>query len=131
MKENDFEKNEIATPEILDDEQEEMEVVEEATYKEMSPTRLIFRRFFRSKLSIVGLVMMRYQRNLYIIWRHGKKNCLIINLFYGISNVLIGINQFGCRKHLTVKNMLLQRTTFGYMPYIRMEGYILIWTLKF
>lgn len=58
MKENDFEKNEIATPEILDDEQEEMEVVEEATYKEMSPTRLIFRRFFCSKLSIVGLVMI-------------------------------------------------------------------------
>ncbi len=32
-------------------------VVEE-TYKEMSPTRLLLRRFFRSRLSIVGLVMI-------------------------------------------------------------------------
>ncbi len=30
----------------------------EETYKEMSPMRLILRRFFRSKLSIVGLVMV-------------------------------------------------------------------------
>ncbi len=30
----------------------------EATYQEMSPINLIFRRFFRSKLSIVGLVMV-------------------------------------------------------------------------
>lgn len=29
-----------------------------ATYKEMSPTRLVMRRFFRSKLSIVGIVMI-------------------------------------------------------------------------
>ena len=28
------------------------------TYKEMSPIRLIMRRFFRSKLSIVGIVMI-------------------------------------------------------------------------
>ncbi|MDE6656241.1 MAG: ABC transporter permease, partial [Anaeroplasmataceae bacterium] len=31
---------------------------EEVQYKEMSPIRLVFRRFFRSKLSIVGLVML-------------------------------------------------------------------------
>ena len=31
---------------------------EEETYKEMSPIRLIVRRFFRSKLSIVGLVLI-------------------------------------------------------------------------
>lgn len=31
---------------------------EESTYKEMSPFRLVMRRFFRSKLSIVGLVMI-------------------------------------------------------------------------
>lgn len=31
---------------------------EEATYKEMSPMRLVLRRFFRSKLSIVGLIMI-------------------------------------------------------------------------
>ncbi|MCI9031630.1 MAG: ABC transporter permease [Clostridia bacterium] len=30
----------------------------EETYKEMSPIRLVLRRFFRSKLSIVGLVMI-------------------------------------------------------------------------
>ena len=35
------------------------EIVEEQqTYKEMSPFQLILRRFFRSKLSIVGLVMI-------------------------------------------------------------------------
>lgn len=35
------------------------EIVEEQqTYKEMSPIQLIFRRFFRSKLSIVGIVMI-------------------------------------------------------------------------
>jgi hypothetical protein len=35
------------------------EIVEEQqTYKEMSPIQLIFRRFFRSKLSIVGLLMI-------------------------------------------------------------------------
>lgn len=33
---------------------------EEATYKEMSPLRLVMRRFFRSKLSIVGLVMIAF-----------------------------------------------------------------------
>ncbi len=31
---------------------------EEVTYKEMSPLRLVARRFFRSKLSIVGIVMI-------------------------------------------------------------------------
>lgn len=36
----------------------EAEGEEEATYKEMSPLRLVMRRFFRSKLSIVGLVMI-------------------------------------------------------------------------
>lgn len=30
----------------------------EVSYKEMSPLRLVFRRFFRSRLSIVGLVMI-------------------------------------------------------------------------
>ncbi len=32
--------------------------VAEETYKEMSPLRLVMRRFFRSKLSIVGIVMI-------------------------------------------------------------------------
>ncbi len=31
---------------------------QEETYKEMSPLRLVLRRFFRSKLSIIGLVMI-------------------------------------------------------------------------
>jgi peptide/nickel transport system permease protein len=37
---------------------EEKEVVVEETYKEMSPTQLVARRFFRSKLSIVGIIMI-------------------------------------------------------------------------
>lgn len=36
----------------------ELGVTEEVTYKEMSPVRMVLRRFFRSKLSIVGLVMI-------------------------------------------------------------------------
>lgn len=44
---------------IVENEQvEEQEVVLEETYKEMSPFQLILRRFFRSKLSIVGLIMI-------------------------------------------------------------------------
>ena len=35
-------------------------VEEQQTYKEMSPLQLIFRRFFRSKLSIVGLAMILF-----------------------------------------------------------------------
>ncbi len=38
-------------------EERELGVAEE-TYKEMSPLRLVLRRFFRSKLSIVGIVMI-------------------------------------------------------------------------
>ena len=53
-------KDEIETANIKEDAtlDKELEVIEEATYKEMSPTGLIFRRFFRSKLSIVGLIMI-------------------------------------------------------------------------
>lgn len=40
------------------DESAELEAIQEVTYKEMSPAQLIFRRFFRSKLSIVGIVMI-------------------------------------------------------------------------
>ena len=34
------------------------EIEDVQTFKEMSPMRLILRRFFRSKLSLVGLVMI-------------------------------------------------------------------------
>ena len=53
-------KDEIEAANIKEDAtlDKELEVIEEATYKEMSPTGLIFRRFFRSKLSIVGLIMI-------------------------------------------------------------------------
>lgn len=34
------------------------EVVEVQTYKELSPARLVLRRFFRSKLSLVGIIMI-------------------------------------------------------------------------
>lgn len=35
-------------------------VAEQQTYKEMSPIQLVFRRFFRSKLSIVGIIMIAF-----------------------------------------------------------------------
>ncbi|MGM9899417.1 MAG: ABC transporter permease [Bacilli bacterium] len=38
--------------------QEENQTQNEQTYKEMSPVRLVMRRFFRSKLSIVGIIMI-------------------------------------------------------------------------
>ena len=38
--------------------EKEAEVKVEETYKEMSPFKLILRRFFRSRLSVVGLVML-------------------------------------------------------------------------
>ena len=41
----------------LEQNEQPTEQVEE-TYKEMSPIKLILRRFFRSRLSIVGLVML-------------------------------------------------------------------------
>ncbi len=42
----------------MSESESEANVVELETYKEMSPIRLILRRFFRSRLSIVGLVMI-------------------------------------------------------------------------
>jgi peptide/nickel transport system permease protein len=33
-------------------------IIDEQTYKELSPIQMIFRRFFRSKLSIVGIIMI-------------------------------------------------------------------------
>ena len=44
-------KEETLTPEVIEEKIEE-------TYKEMSPFKLILRRFFRSRLSVVGLVML-------------------------------------------------------------------------
>lgn len=40
------------------DAEEEVEIEDQETYKEISPFRLVMRRFFRSKLSIVGIVMI-------------------------------------------------------------------------
>ncbi|MCQ2399647.1 MAG: hypothetical protein MJ072_03985, partial [Clostridia bacterium] len=49
----------IKNPEITgEDYNGEVIVEEEETYKEMSPIRLVMRRFFRSKLSIVGIIMI-------------------------------------------------------------------------
>lgn len=53
-KQEPTEANEIK--EVENEPKKEAEVVE--TYKEMSPMRLIMRRFFRSKLSIVGIIMI-------------------------------------------------------------------------
>ena len=66
-KEEEVLEAEASREEILLDEETECEKTpnddkapddEEATYKEMSPMRLVLRRFFRSKLSIVGLIMI-------------------------------------------------------------------------
>lgn len=55
-------KNAQSQPEEMEfeDEQQskETQVKNEQTYKEMSPVRLVMRRFFRSKLSIVGIIMI-------------------------------------------------------------------------
>lgn len=37
---------------------EEVEAVEEVHYKEMSPMQMVARRFFRSRLSLIGLIML-------------------------------------------------------------------------
>lgn len=47
----------------LEEIQEELdptEEVQEETYKEMSPIRLILRRFFRSRLSVIGLILLAF-----------------------------------------------------------------------
>lgn len=53
-------KKDIQATEEIKIEKEVMETKDSLTdnYKEMSPARMVFRRFFRSKLSIVGLVMI-------------------------------------------------------------------------
>lgn len=49
----------VDASDVIEDESEsEIKAEQEITYKEMSPIRLIMRRFFRSRLSIVGLVMI-------------------------------------------------------------------------
>ena len=48
--------SEVELKEINKEELPSEEVLE--TYKEMSPLRLVMRRFFRSRLSIVGIVMI-------------------------------------------------------------------------
>jgi peptide/nickel transport system permease protein len=52
MKMSELEKEPIVSKENT------TEVEEKETFKEMSPIRLILRRFFRSKLSLVGLIMI-------------------------------------------------------------------------
>ena len=52
MEEMNNQENFEATPEVLDDEPLDKNV------RLMSPTRMVVRRFFRSKLSIIGLVMV-------------------------------------------------------------------------
>ena len=49
--------NDIAELAVSDEAAEE-ETIFEDTYKEMSPIRLVLRRFFRSKLSMIGLVTL-------------------------------------------------------------------------
>lgn len=49
---------EITKNEVMEDTAETEEVPHEKTVRLMSPTRMVVRRFFRSKLSIVGLIMV-------------------------------------------------------------------------
>ena len=49
---------EVTEVETVTEVQEVTEIEDIQTFKEMSPMRLILRRFFRSKLSLVGLVMI-------------------------------------------------------------------------
>ena len=48
---------EITKNEVVEETQES-EVPHDKTVRLMSPTRMVVRRFFRSKLSIVGLIMV-------------------------------------------------------------------------
>ena len=49
---------EVTEVETVTKEKEESVIEDVQTFKEMSPFRLILRRFFRSKLSLVGLIML-------------------------------------------------------------------------
>ncbi len=49
-----------AIADAVDEEDNTVDGEAEETYKEISPFRLVMRRFFRSKLSIVGLVMIAF-----------------------------------------------------------------------
>lgn len=49
---------EITKNEVMEDVAESEEVPHEKTVRLMSPTRMVVRRFFRSKLSILGLIMV-------------------------------------------------------------------------
>lgn len=51
--------DEVATN-LQDPETPEEESEEVVTYKEMSPLQMVLRRFFRSKLSIIGLIMIAF-----------------------------------------------------------------------
>ena len=44
--------------ETINQEENTSESIPEQTYKEMSPLRLVLRRFFRSKLSLVGIILI-------------------------------------------------------------------------
>lgn len=55
-----MEEKEMIQPEELETTEQVKEETVEETYKEMSPLKLILRRFFRSKLSIVGLLMIAF-----------------------------------------------------------------------
>ncbi len=48
----------ITKNEVMEDTAETEEVPHEKTVRLMSPTRMVVRRFFRSKLSIIGLIMV-------------------------------------------------------------------------
>ena len=58
---------ELEKTQVAETPENEKEVTE--TYKEMSPIKLILRRFFRSRLSIVGIVMLVFLFMFSFLWK--------------------------------------------------------------
>ena len=58
--------------ETINQEENTSEIIPEQTYKEMSPLRLVLRRFFRSKLSLVGIIFL-FRAS--CVSKMGRRNC--------------------------------------------------------
>lgn len=67
--------------ETINQEENTSESIPEQTYKEMSPLRLVLRRFFRSKLSLVGIILIvalfLFSFLGPVVYKNGEKKLLI------------------------------------------------------
>ena len=67
--------------ETINQEENTSEIIPEQTYKEMSPLRLVLRRFFRSKLSLVGIILIvalfLFSFLGPVVYQNGEKKLLI------------------------------------------------------